>query len=295
MSKGILLPTLLVVTDSPTIRFWVKKHLDEEFFILIAEKRSEAKGALSSRLDFIIVDAALEDCDALDLCKELRAQEQLVPIFLISGRLKKSFRDRAYQSGVTEFLSDQLDIDELQARIETGRKAASVREKTTDLGLSIRGAPAAAGGSLKNKVVLNEQGLKLLADAKEENVPVTLLFIQIDHFQEWEVKEEIFQNLSDFIQNLLRPKDGLIPYAEGRILLLLYNTPFDLAKKVAERLKDKICSHSFSAIRKLTVSIVVSSFEGSEKSFQKILDAATKSLKTHFETNLIISFDEEKR
>lgn len=292
MSKQLKLPTLLVVTDNPTVRFWIKKYLDDQFFIISVGKRYEAMDALSSRLDFIILDAAFEECDALDLCKELRKADKLIPIFLITGRLKKSFRDRAYQSGVTDFLSNQLDADELEVRIVAGQKAANIREKTGDIGLSIRGV-SAASGSFKNKMVLNDQGLKLLAEARSERLPVALLFIQIDHFKEWETKEEIFQSLGEFIQNLLREKDVLIPSTEGRYILLLFNTLPEAAKKVAVKLKEKVSYHPFSALKKLTISIAASTLEASEKGFQKMIDAATKSLKTHSETNLIISFDEE--
>ncbi len=140
MSKPIKLPTLLVIAENPSVRFWVKKHLDHQFFVIPAEKWQEALEALNARLDFIIIDSALEECNALELCKELskRTQKNLVPILLITGRLKKSFRDRALESGVTDFLSDQLDLDELETRIATGLKAASIRQKTEDLGLLIK-------------------------------------------------------------------------------------------------------------------------------------------------------------
>ncbi len=154
MSKQIKLPTLLVVADNPSIRFWIKKHLDDQFFILGAETKQEALDALNARLDFIILDASLESCDALELCKELSnlTKKNLVPILLITGRLKKSFRDKALQCGVTDFLSDQLDVEELEFRIAEGNKAASMRQKTEDVGLGIQ-PPKLFGGSLKNKKV----------------------------------------------------------------------------------------------------------------------------------------------
>lgn len=288
------LPTLLVVADNPSIRFWIKKHLDEKFFVLIAESKQEALGAMNSRLDFIIIDANFEGCDALELCQEMRGRAKLVPIFLVTGKLKKSFRDRAHESGVTDFLSDQLDAGELEIRIQAGQKVASARDKTADLSSSIRAVPQSQSlNSLKNKIVLNDQGLKLLAEAKRERIPVTPLFIQIDKFEKWEMKEEIFQSLREFIENLLREKDVLIPSVEGRYILLLFKTLPEDGKKVAQRLKSKISAHPFSAIRQLTVSIAVSTLEANEKSFQRMVDAATKSLKTHSETNLLISFDEE--
>ncbi len=293
MSKLLKLPTLLVVAENPTVRFWIKKHLEDQFFILAVETKSEALSALVSRLDFIIVDAAMEECDALELCKELRNEVHLVPILLVTGRLKKSFREKAYESGVTDFLSDQLDVDELKGRIASGLKTATAREKTTDIGLAIKPPAMPFGTSLKNKMVLNDQGLKILADAKKERIPLSLLFIQIDGFDKWENREEIFRSLGQFIQNLLREKDVLIPSTEGRYILLLYNTFPEAGKKVAERLREKINDYPFSAIRKLTVTIAVSSLEASEGGFQKMIDSALKSIRMQTDTNRIITFDEE--
>lgn len=143
MSKHLKLPTLLVVSDNPSLHLWVKKHLEDQFFVLSAETHPEALEALNARLDFIIVDAALEAGDALELCKELSqlTQKNCVPILLVTGKLKKSFRNRALESGVTDFLSDQLDLDELETRIATGLKAASLRQKTEAIGFSIKTLP----------------------------------------------------------------------------------------------------------------------------------------------------------
>jgi PleD family two-component response regulator len=132
MSKHLKLPTLLVVADNPSIRVWIKKHLDEAFFIIQAETKNEALNALNAPLDFIIIDAELEDCDPLALCKTL-SQKGLLPILLITGKLKKSFRDQAKNAGVTGFLSDQLDEEELRMRIDEGKKAAAMRQKTEDV------------------------------------------------------------------------------------------------------------------------------------------------------------------
>lgn len=299
MSQQLKLPTLLVITDNPTIRFWVKKHLDDRFFILSAEKRSEAMDALYSRLDFIIIDGNLSVADPLDLCKEISkvTQKSLVPIFLITGKLKKSFRDKAHQCGITDFLSDQLDTDELEMRISAGEKAASARDKTVDLGLSIKlPSQHLNSGSLKNKFVLNEQGLKFLAEARKKKIPVSLLMIQIDHFTGLENRSDLLYTLTEFIQHMLREKDLLLPSTEGRLILLLSNTTTDAAQLIAERLGEKIRLHRFSTKagpQELTVSIAVSSLEASEKGFNKKIDSAVKSLKAHPETNLIISLDQE--
>lgn len=299
MSKQLKLPTLLVVADNPSIRFWVKKHLDERFFVLSAETQQQALQFLNTRLDFIIVDSDMEDCDALELCKMLSqmTQKYLVPILLITGRLKKSYRDQALQSGVTDFLSNQLDVEELETRIDAGLKAASARQKTEDVGLTFK-LPQIPSNStyLKNKFLLNDQALRLLAAAKEEKTPVALLLMRIDDFEKIENRQEIAPLFSEFVNQFLREKDLLIPASEGGFILLLSNTPTETARKVAEKLRANIQKHPFhtkNGTQNLTVSIVISSLEASAQGFNKMIDSAVKSLKAHSETNLIISIDPE--
>lgn len=284
MSKQLKLPTLLVVADNPSIRFWVKKHLDEQFFILQAENKQEALEALNARLDFIIVDAALESSDALELCKELSqlTQKNLVPIFLVTGRLKKSFRDKAIECGVTEFLSDQLDLEELEQLIAEGKKAASLRQKTEEVGLSIK-LPKLTTTPLKNKVIATTPASRLLAQAKKEKRPVSLLLLRIDGFKKMQNPEEILKSFSAFINDLLREKDLLIPSQEGRFILLFYNTLPQAARTIAEKLREKI-----HKMQNLTVTIAVPAQETNEKNFDKMIESATHSLKTDLETNSLI-------
>jgi PleD family two-component response regulator len=141
MATHLKLPTLLVIADNPSIRFWIKKHLDSQFFILDASKKSVALEAIrNSSLDFIILDSGFADCDPLDLCKEIRRilHTSFTPILLITGRLKKSYRDEALEAGVSDFLNDQLDLEELETRIATGQKAASMRQKTIDVSAALQ-------------------------------------------------------------------------------------------------------------------------------------------------------------
>lgn len=275
MSKQIRLPTLLIVADNPSVRFWVKKQLEDQFFLITAQSRQEALEALNAHLDFIIVDAVLEEGDALALCLKLsQLTQKKIPILLITGRLKKSFREKALASGVTDFLSDQLDVEELHMRITTGKKTASVREKTEGMSQKIKFS-GRSGGSLKSKFVLTDQALRNLANAREKGIPVALLVVRIDKGEE----------ISDYMNRFARGKGLWIPSDEGGALLL-FDTPFNAARSIAETLREE------AQTLHVTISIAVSSLEASEKGFNRMIDTALKSLKTHSETNLIISVDE---
>jgi len=288
MAKQIKLPTLLVVTDNPSIRFWVKKHLDEQFFVISAENRREAIGAMNARLDFIILDEEMEE--ALELSSDLSklSKNNLVPILLITGRLKKSFRDKAKKRGVTDFLSNQLDVEELKIRIEEGLKSACARQRTENLGSLIK-VPKMGNSTLKDKFVLTPQALELIASAKNDHVPVSLLLLRVD-------QKETLDPLAQFINRFIQANDVIIPSSEGKFIILLYNVESAKAKLLAEKLQEAIKKQTFelpTGPAQITVSIVVSALEASEQGFTKMIDSAFKSLKTHSETSLILPLDEE--
>lgn len=141
MSERLKLPTFLVVTENPTVRVWMKKHFDEQFFIVDASTESETLEKMrNTDFDFIVVDSAFEDCDALQLCKKIR-QLSISPIFFITGRLKKSYRAAALKSGVTDFLQEDLDAKELKACIETAKQALETRTKTSGISSRISKPP----------------------------------------------------------------------------------------------------------------------------------------------------------
>ena len=300
MSKHLKLPTMLVIADNPSVRLWIKKHLNDQFFILEANKKSGALEAIRySALDFIVLDASFEDCDALELCREIRPllQSTLTPILLVTGRLKRSYREAALDAGVTDFLSDQLDLEELETRIATGRKAVQVREKTVDISSALQQQKRGHSENyLKNKWVLSKEALGLIARAKKENVPMALLLLRIDNFHEIEAKE-ILSPLSDLLQRHLRGDDLLIPSSEGRFIVLLHNMTGESAKSFSETLRNSVQRHRFQTKKgevSLTISIAFSPIEANETAFKKMVDAAIQSLsQAQFTKNAIISIAKE--
>lgn len=303
MSK-LKLPTLLAVTDNPAVRFWIKKHLDEEFFIIDAPKKHTALTvAHTTAFDFVIIDSEFEDCDAIELSRELnQILKTLTPILLITGRLKKSYLDAAKEAGITDFLSNQLDPEELQTRIGTIRKGHSLREKTQDASSALSQQRAGRSGAyLKNRVLVQSQALKVLKEAKKEGVPITALILQIDRFKELQthfgdsIAEKVLLPFSDLISRILKKTDHLIPSTEGRFIVLMTSATPENGRALAEKIKKEIHSQisipTESGPLQLTASIVVSSLEGTESDFNRMVDSSVKSLKKA--QDLIISIDTE--
>ena len=294
------LPILLVITESPPVRYWIKKQLDSQFFIIDADSRTNAIITVqTSHLDFVILDANLEECDAIELCKTIRAKtpNDFFPILLITGRLKKTYRDHALESGVNDFLSDRLDAEELETRIAIGLKTAEVREKVSALSNTIPTPPSKPFiNYFKNRVLLHEQAIKYLDDAHQKNSPVTMMMARIDGFEELQAKYgltmayEMLIQVSELFKNSVRKKDMMVtPSSDGQFIGLLSNITEQESKKIAETIQTKINEGVF----KLTASFAIGKVDSNETSFNKTINAAKIALKkSSAKKNIIFSLDQ---
>jgi two-component system, cell cycle response regulator len=305
MTEKLKLPTLLVISDNPSIWQWVKRELEGQFFIIRASRQfSATETARTTELDFIILDANFEECDPLELARELRQINTITPILLITGRLKKSFRDAALDAGVTDFLNESLSIEELETRIATGKRAASARKKTSEISTRLKGTKQELSQDFfKNKVLLNKKAIDLLANVKKQKDSIMLLLLRIDHFQDLQSQvglidaEELLPLLSERITRHLRPEDLLIPSSQGFFILLLPHTAPDEASAIAEELRREVQKEPFQLPSKkleITISIALSSFQAEEEQYKRIVAQASKALQAaKAMTNLIISLDKE--
>lgn len=300
-------PTLLIIADNPSVRYWVKKQLENQFFVIEAEKRVKAlETAQHSALEMIIVDAAFEDSDALEVCREVRRTPSngLTPILLITDRLKKSYRDTALDAGVTDFLFQPLDADELDMRIATAKKTAQVRDKVSDLSSRIKSPKFEPSSTyFKKKFMLHDQALQLLANAKKNNITVTMLVIRVDRFAEIQSKlgytsaQEVLHAFTNLLERSVGEQDMIIPSSDGQFIILLSGTKLEDSRPIAEKVRKLIERQRFSTKQgplHLTASFVLSSVESTEKSFNHMIDAATKSLQQSLNlSNQIFLIDKE--
>lgn len=307
MHSRLRLPTLLILTDQTPVRAWLKKHLDSQFFLIEATTREEALLAVQTHsFQLVILDAAFEGADPLALCRELKRflPQSFLPILLITGRLKKSYRDAALDAGVTDFLNDQLDLEELETRIATAERALHVQKKTADLSATLQQPKQTLSAHyFKNKFLLHDQALRLIAKAKQEQQLLALLLMRVDAFPSLQAQhgywatQSLMMEISSFLLSFLQETDLLIPSAEGQWIFLLPNQSPEQANEFAERLRKEVQVHPFFIQKEsfhLTVSIAITSLEATESAFHQMIEAAIKALKqAQATTNFILFLDRE--
>jgi len=127
-----------------------------------------------------------------------------------------------------------------------------------------------------------------LARAQRFNRPVSLLMLDIDHFKRvndtygHQAGDVVLKVLGELLGRQARAIDRVCRYGGEEITVILPETGFEIAAKVAERLRAAVEAHPFDinggAPLRITVSIGVASFPAHADSVQTLVVAADAAM-----------------
>jgi heavy metal response regulator len=110
---------ILVVEDERRIAAFIKRGLEEERYAVdVAYDGEEALDwAAVANYDLIVLDVLLPKKDGIEVCRELRAQGNKVPILMLTARDAIEDRVQGLDSGADDYLVKPFAFQELLARI----------------------------------------------------------------------------------------------------------------------------------------------------------------------------------
>jgi two-component system cell cycle response regulator len=210
--------------------------------------------AAESNYELVIVNANFTDYDPLRLCSQLRSLERtrFLPILLIAEQGDDDLIVRALDLGVTDYLMRPVDPNELIARSLTqirrkrcnDRLRASVRQ-TIELAV-IDGLTG-----LHNRRYLDNH-LKLLIDrATARGKPLSVCITDIDRFKlindsyGHDAGDMVLKEFANRVRSAVRGADLACRYGGEEFVLVMPDTPVEMAAGVAERLRSTIESEPF--------------------------------------------------
>lgn len=122
-------PLVLVVEDDDAIRELIVDTMRQQFTALQArdgEAALELLATLDGSPDVVLTDLAMPRKDGFELAKALRAAAGTadVPILMLTGNADRSFKLKALEFGINDFVTKPFDISEVFLR---ARNLASVR------------------------------------------------------------------------------------------------------------------------------------------------------------------------
>ncbi|MBH62912.1 MAG: PleD family two-component system response regulator [Alphaproteobacteria bacterium] len=250
--------------------------------------------ARDGEFDLIVVSLTMDGSDGLRLCSHLRTMEETrqTAILVITEPDSSEMLVRALEIGVSDYLKVPVNTDEMMARVRTQIKRKMYQDRLranyeTSLALAVTDSLT----SLHNRRYMVSHLETLMERGRESGRPVALLIMDIDHFKNVNdnyghaVGDEVLQEFAERIKRNVRGIDLAVRYGGEEFVVVLPGTDPEVAKMVAERLRQNVAEEPFEVSADVgtitvTVSIGVTVYDGTEVSTDGLLRRADEALYT---------------
>lgn len=138
------MPRILVVEDEVNIADVIRRGLVYKGFeVDVAHTGDDAlKSARDHLPDIVILDLMLPDMDGVEVCRRLRAADD-VPIIMLTARDAVSDKVGGLEAGADDYMTKPFEFEELVARVNAAlrrRQSSGVKEEMRVGDLSVRPA-----------------------------------------------------------------------------------------------------------------------------------------------------------
>jgi len=142
---------ILLVEDDPQVGELVRRFLEREGLeVLWARSGQEALRRVweGSRPDLVVLDRGLPDLEGLEVLRELRTLDPLLPALFLTGRSDEDSRVEGLLEGADDYLGKPFSLRELLARIRAllRRAGKEGRRRFGPLELDLEAQKAFLGG-----------------------------------------------------------------------------------------------------------------------------------------------------
>ena len=111
------LPIVLSVDDSPIIQTTIKRALQEQYNVLLADQAAEALKILNEQpVELLLLDLTMPEVDGLQFCKTIRQipKFQNLPIVMVTARDGLLNKAKGHLAGTSKYLTKPFKPDELR-------------------------------------------------------------------------------------------------------------------------------------------------------------------------------------
>ncbi len=210
--------------------------------------------AAENAIDLVIVNSNLEDYDPLRLCSQIRSLERtrFIPILLITEQGDEQMIIRALDLGVNDYIVRPLDANELIARALTQVRRKRYNDRLRhSVRQTIELAVTDGLTGLHNRRYLDTHLRTLFARAKVRGRPLTVCITDIDRFKQvndvygHDAGDEVLKEFAGRIRSTVRGADLACRFGGEEFVVVMPDTPAEVAATVAERLRGMIEARPF--------------------------------------------------
>ena len=125
---------ILVVDDDPTVSDVVRRYLERAGYdvVLAADGHAALSAYARERPDLVVLDLMLPGMDGLQVCRQLRAGSDGVPIIMLTALGEESDRVLGLQLGADDYITKPFSPRELVLRVQSVLRRAGAVAASSD-------------------------------------------------------------------------------------------------------------------------------------------------------------------
>ncbi len=280
---------ILVVDDEASLRVILSQVLSEDGHeVTEAASGEEALEAFKDGdYPLVITDIKMTGMSGIDLLKKIKETRPDTQVIIITSHASIDSAITALRLGAYDYLIKPFeDIDLVSAvanranemillTIENRRLLEQLRNKNEDLEKANRTLKELAirdglTGIYNHRYFQEALAMELLRSRRYKNV-FSLIFFDVDHFKKYNdihghpKGDRLLYSMAQHVRERLRTSDFVARYGGEEFVIILPETPKDIAFQVAEDLRQFIEDQPYHGREtqpggKITVSIGISSF-----------------------------------
>jgi len=222
MSEPAEKPHIIIIDDSKLMRVSISNVLKEEFHLTEAVDGEQGWAMLCNdpALQLVITDAQMPGIDGLELIARIRASEnpaiRSVPVIMITGAEDESARERALQTGATDFITKPFDKPQLLARSRALTKSDQTTRQLvqTSEALAEQGAIDPVTGVSSRRFFI-DRGAQELAFSTRRNQDLSVIALHVDQFADFQKQhgqaqaDQLLQWVANKLKETVRTEDTL--------------------------------------------------------------------------------------
>ncbi|MBD1911465.1 MULTISPECIES: response regulator [unclassified Leptolyngbya] len=114
-------PTILTVDDSKVIHQMVKRALEPDYRVLVADNAVAALSIIYQEpISVLLLDVMMPDVDGLEFCRTVRSLPQFhaLPVVMVTSKDSAFDRVQGRLAGATEYLVKPFDAEQLRKLVQ---------------------------------------------------------------------------------------------------------------------------------------------------------------------------------
>lgn len=278
---------VLIADDDPVSLLYLHSALEDSGYeVLSATDGENAYDILreAGAPMLAILDWMMPEMDGVNVCRKLRetVKDRYIYLIILTSRQETEFVIEAINAGADDFISKPYSVEELQARLRTGRRISQLEQE-----LRLKATHDSLTG-LYNRGAIMDILRNALARHERNAYPVSIILADLDHFKQTNdhyghlAGDAVLREVAQRGTRVLRPYDSFGRYGGEELLIVLPDCGGSGAIAVAERVRAAIADQPVaSGFGEISTSLslgVATADKGTPLHFDDLISCADSAL-----------------